>query len=44
MPIPKIIRESKEATMMTKKRDLHELLYVEMVKSGTIRLASDYNY
>ena len=32
-----INRERKEVTMRPKKRDLHELPYLEMVKSGTNR-------
>ena len=36
-----IERERKEARMTPKKRELHELPYTEIVKSGTNRLSSD---
>ena len=41
---PKGERESKGAKVRPKKRKLHELLYTGIVKSGSIRLASDVYY
>ena len=40
----KQIEREKEREKEQKKRELHELQYTEIVKSGTIRLASGYTF
>ena len=41
--MPKLDRKRKEERKRYKKRELNELLYTEIVKSGTIRIASGVN-